>query len=100
MELLKRTCAGPAQPPRLIMQASKRYRGAAYHRAAIRRPERQERVKGGKLRWPQVQNQHCYKDSEYAIGERAQSLGVALCSTGINYFPRIEPDSVGTSARR
>src|SRR5437660_12193212 len=39
-----------------------------------RRPEREERVKGGKLRWPQVQNQHGYKNSEYAVGERAQSL--------------------------
>src|SRR2546422_9873799 len=37
-------------------------------------PEQQKRLKGGELWWTQFQNQHCYKDSEHAIGERAQSL--------------------------
>jgi hypothetical protein len=45
-------------------------------------------AKGGQFRRALLQNQHGYKDSEYAVGEHAGSFGVLLaCATARHLIP-------------
>ena len=40
--------------------------------------EKEERLKGWKLRWPQFQYQHCNKDSDMLLNNALRRSGVAL----------------------